>query len=164
MTLLCPSWRTFLSLLVLPSIVLAYKWPNPQLDELESQRYDRMGYNARALSEGVIPCDQFLLGETVGRANAADWLRTVSTKSQADFDPLWLINVIFEAYHDMATHNVTSGTGGLDGSIRFEQDQPAVCRLFRVLVAVINSTPERRQWICAYCSTTPRRGESIHIP
>ncbi|KAF5376378.1 hypothetical protein D9757_008674 [Collybiopsis confluens] len=28
------------------------------------------------------------------------------------------------AYHDMATHNVDDGTGGLDGSIRFELDRP----------------------------------------
>lgn len=73
------TWRSFFSLLVLPSIVLAYTWPNPQLDELESQRYDRQGYNARELASGVTPCNTFLLGDTVGRANAADWLRTVST-------------------------------------------------------------------------------------
>ncbi|KAM5540907.1 hypothetical protein V8D89_005551 [Ganoderma adspersum] len=28
------------------------------------------------------------------------------------------------AYHDMATHNVEDGTGGLDASIQFEQDRP----------------------------------------
>ncbi|KAH8823960.1 heme peroxidase [Flagelloscypha sp. PMI_526] len=28
------------------------------------------------------------------------------------------------AYHDMSTHNVADGTGGLDGSIRFETDRP----------------------------------------
>lgn len=62
---------------VLPNIVLAYTWPNPQLDELESQRYDRHGYNSRALSAGVSPCKNFLFGDTAGRANAADWIRTV---------------------------------------------------------------------------------------
>jgi hypothetical protein len=27
-----------------------------------------------------------------------------------------------QAYHDMTTHNVEDGTGGLDGSIRFIED------------------------------------------
>ena len=31
-----------------------------------------------------------------------------------------------QAYHDMATHNVEDGTGGLDASIQFEQDRPEV--------------------------------------
>ncbi|KAJ3486553.1 hypothetical protein NLI96_g4162 [Meripilus lineatus] len=97
------SWKSLLSMTVLPNIVLAYTWPNPQLDELESQRYDRHGYNSRALSAGVSPCKNFLFGDTAGRANAADWIRT--------------------AYHDMATHNIVDGTGGLDASIRFEEDR-----------------------------------------
>ncbi|KAJ7613376.1 heme peroxidase, partial [Roridomyces roridus] len=56
-------------------------------------------------------CDNFLFGGgSTGRSNAADWIRT--------------------AYHDMATHNVTDGTGGLDASIRFteEKSRPEVCR------------------------------------
>ncbi|KAJ7279989.1 heme peroxidase [Mycena rebaudengoi] len=39
----------------------------------------------------------------LGRANSADWIRT--------------------AYHDMATHNVEDGTGGMDASIRFREEQ-----------------------------------------
>jgi hypothetical protein len=31
-----------------------------------------------------------------------------------------------QAYHDMATHDATTGTGGLDGSIVFELDRPEV--------------------------------------
>ena len=31
-----------------------------------------------------------------------------------------------QAYHDMATHDVEDGTGGLDASIQFEQDRPEV--------------------------------------
>jgi hypothetical protein len=31
-----------------------------------------------------------------------------------------------EAYHDMATHNITDGTGGLDASIFYELDRPEV--------------------------------------
>ena len=31
-----------------------------------------------------------------------------------------------QAYHDMATHNIADGTGGLDGSIQFEEDRAEV--------------------------------------
>ncbi|KAJ7615867.1 hypothetical protein FB45DRAFT_1106615 [Roridomyces roridus] len=56
----------------------------------------------------IQPCDSFLFevdgpGDLSGRSNAADWIRT--------------------AYHDMATHDVEAGTGGLDGSIRFGAEQ-----------------------------------------
>ena len=34
------------------------------------------------------------------------------------------------AYHDMATHDVDNGTGGLDGSIAFELDRDQVRKLF----------------------------------
>ncbi|KAJ7458334.1 putative L-ascorbate oxidase [Mycena galericulata] len=54
-------------------------------------------------ARSIQPCDQFLFAENSGRANVADWIRT--------------------AYHDMATFNITDGTGGLDGSIRFDQEQ-----------------------------------------
>lgn len=33
-----------------------------------------------------------------------------------------------QAYHDMATHNILDGTGGLDASIRFEMTRDEVCR------------------------------------
>jgi len=32
-----------------------------------------------------------------------------------------------QAFHDMATHNVDDGTGGLDGSIVYELGRPEVC-------------------------------------
>ena len=60
------------------SMTQAYTWPNPRLDELESQIYDRRGYRARGLTGGVTPCNFFILGPQRGRTNAADWLRTVS--------------------------------------------------------------------------------------
>lgn len=31
-----------------------------------------------------------------------------------------------QAYHDMSTHNIEDGTGGLDASIRFETGRPEV--------------------------------------
>jgi hypothetical protein len=34
-----------------------------------------------------------------------------------------MISLRRQAYHDMATHNVQDGTGGLDASIRFPEEQ-----------------------------------------
>ncbi|KAH8107971.1 heme peroxidase [Cristinia sonorae] len=92
------------TLVFLPSLISAYTWPNPQLDELETQRYDRNGYNARKMTASVQPCSRFDFGVSGGRSNAADWIRTV--------------------YHDMATFDAAAGTGGIDGSIRLERDRP----------------------------------------
>ncbi|KAJ7453290.1 putative L-ascorbate oxidase [Mycena galericulata] len=75
----------------------------PNLDALESARFDQQGFNSDQLASLIQPCDQFLFAENPGRADVADWIRTV--------------------YHDMATYNITDGTGGLDGSIRFDQEQ-----------------------------------------
>ncbi|KAJ7229489.1 heme peroxidase [Mycena rebaudengoi] len=50
------------------------------------------------------PCDMFIFdGPNSGRSNAADWIRN--------------------AYHDMATYNSTDGSGGMDGSIHFAEEQ-----------------------------------------
>ncbi|KAF7362149.1 Peroxidase [Mycena venus] len=61
---------------------------------------DRVG-----ISAFIAPCDFFFPDANAGsgRSDAADWIRT--------------------AYHDMATHNVNDGTGGLDASIRFAEEQ-----------------------------------------
>ncbi|KAK7039847.1 peroxidase [Favolaschia claudopus] len=82
------------------STVTAYTWPSPQLDALEAARFDA---HTGVLLAGVQPCDGFGGLPNTGRSNAADWVRT--------------------AYHDMATHNIADGTGGLDGSIRFEEER-----------------------------------------
>ncbi|KAJ7657892.1 heme peroxidase [Mycena polygramma] len=76
--------------------VHAYIWPSPQLDALETMRFEQ------PLFGFLQPCNLFIEGGSTGRSNAADWLRT--------------------AYHDMATHNATDGTGGLDASIRFSEE------------------------------------------
>jgi hypothetical protein len=34
--------------------------------------------------------------------------------------------VFWQAYHDMATYDAATGTGGLDGSIQYEVDRPEV--------------------------------------
>ncbi|KAJ7767915.1 heme peroxidase [Mycena maculata] len=83
----------------------AYIWPSPQLDALEAARFNQNGHNAGGIANFVEPCDVFFTGgiNFTGRSNIADWLRT--------------------AYHDMATHNVTDGTGGMDASVRFAEEQ-----------------------------------------
>ncbi|TCD65071.1 hypothetical protein EIP91_003273 [Steccherinum ochraceum] len=97
----CVTVATLISGLPLAN---AYTWPNPRMEELDSQLYDRLDYNARGLPAGMeSTCAAFIFGATPGRANVADWVRT--------------------AYHDMATHNKADGTGGLDASIRFEESR-----------------------------------------
>ncbi|KAF7362631.1 Peroxidase [Mycena venus] len=84
----------------------AYVWPSPKLDALEAQRWDQDD-TISGFASFLQPCDFFIAGNEdgtpTGRANGPDWIRT--------------------AYHDMATHNVADGTGGLDGSIRFSEEQ-----------------------------------------
>ncbi|KAJ7463365.1 heme peroxidase [Mycena latifolia] len=87
----------------------AYVWPSPQLEALDGLRFSMARHDDAGLAIFVEPCDQFFFatvnstGRVSGRANAADWIRT--------------------AYHDMATHNGAQGTGGLDASIRFPEEQ-----------------------------------------
>lgn len=66
------------------SIVHAYIWPSPQLDALEAVRFDQLGFTVlgSSLANFVSPCNLFLFGttaggETSGRSDAADWIRTV---------------------------------------------------------------------------------------
>ncbi|KAJ7032746.1 heme peroxidase [Mycena alexandri] len=90
-----------LALFVCFATAKAYIWPSPQLDALELFRWEP---DKSGLLGLIQPCDFFLFGgSSSGRSDAADWIRT--------------------AYHDMATHNVTDGTGGMDASIRFAQEQ-----------------------------------------
>ncbi|KAJ7287098.1 putative L-ascorbate oxidase [Mycena rebaudengoi] len=81
-----------------------YVWPSPQLDALESLRWDQAGHNRRVFVAFVQPCSTFFFQPPgSGRSDLADWVRT--------------------AYHDMATHNVEDGTGGMDASIRFTAER-----------------------------------------
>ncbi|KAJ6559723.1 heme peroxidase [Mycena capillaripes] len=90
-----------LALLASLGAASAYVWPSPQLDALEALRWDQ---DRNGITGLVQPCDFFIFGPAnSGRSNAADWIRT--------------------AYHDMATHNSTDGTGGMDASIRFTEEQ-----------------------------------------
>ncbi|KAJ7736869.1 heme peroxidase [Mycena metata] len=80
----------------------AYTWPSPQLDAIEAMRWDQ---SRNGVTKLVQPCNDFVSagGVKSGRSNAADWIRT--------------------AYHDMATYDITSGTGGMDASIFFNEEQ-----------------------------------------
>ncbi|KAJ7059903.1 heme peroxidase [Mycena amicta] len=81
--------------LVLGAASAVFNWPDPLLDSLEDQLY----------RSHVSPVSTFAL-DCSSRDNstiAAQWLRL--------------------AYHDMATHDRTTGTGGLDASIVFELDR-----------------------------------------
>ncbi|KAJ6472542.1 heme peroxidase [Mycena sanguinolenta] len=74
---------------------VVFNWPDPLLDTLDDQLY-RLGFSAGGFA---LNCS--------ARQNttfAAQWLRL--------------------AYHDMATHNSPTGTGGLDASIAFEFTRP----------------------------------------
>ncbi|KAF8185395.1 heme peroxidase [Pholiota molesta] len=79
-----------------------YQWPSPQYDSLESFLWeggdDRVG---NTVSDLVAGCR--MRGDPLSSVGA-QWLRF--------------------AYHDMATHNITDGTGGLDASIFYELDRP----------------------------------------
>ncbi|KAJ7188844.1 heme peroxidase [Mycena filopes] len=80
----------------------AYIWPSPRLDALELFRWDQ---EKSGLLGVIQPCNFFLFdgGSSSGRSDASDWIRT--------------------SYHDMATFNISDGTGGLDASIRFPEEQ-----------------------------------------
>ena len=74
--------RLLVALSICGTLSTAYTWPSPQLDELESLHYDQAGYNAHGsiFVGGVTPCTLFLFGNTPGRSNAAEWIRTVRLK------------------------------------------------------------------------------------
>lgn len=91
----------YLYLSVFTHLSSAYTWPSPQYDALEGLLYEGRKSDNSSLSSIVHPCRK-----RVGTlaSVAAEWLRF--------------------AFHDMATHNVNNGTGGLDGSLVYELDRP----------------------------------------
>jgi hypothetical protein len=112
-----------LTLLASLATANAYVWPSPKLDALEAMRWDQSD-TFNGMEAFILDNCQFFLqenedGSGTGRSNAADWIRTVSGRSTTE--QLGLI--CGKAYHDMATHNVKDGTGGLDASIRFAEEQ-----------------------------------------
>ncbi|KAJ7303827.1 heme peroxidase [Mycena albidolilacea] len=73
-----------------------FNWPDPLIDNIDDQLYRPF----------FSPVSTFALGcgQRDNTSIAAEWLRI--------------------AYHDMATHDIDSGTGGLDASIAYELDRP----------------------------------------
>lgn len=78
-----------------------YRWPDAKIDVLEHMLYEHSGYKVNSPATFVIPCGAVSFG--IGRSGPAEWIRT--------------------AYHDMATADVTKGTGGIDASIGYELDR-----------------------------------------
>ncbi|KAK4162775.1 putative fungistatic metabolite [Cladorrhinum sp. PSN259] len=72
-------------------------WPAPT-DQMEEIVFQLQGVGGSLFSDIITPCNNAAAGP--GRITAAEWLRT--------------------GFHDMASFNRFSGTGGLDGSLQFE--------------------------------------------
>jgi hypothetical protein len=75
-------------------------WPS-SIDVLEDIMFLNSGYRKSGFADAVTPCDFSAAGP--GRITAAEWIRT--------------------AFHDMASGNMYTETGGLDASIMFETDR-----------------------------------------
>ncbi|KDR69064.1 hypothetical protein GALMADRAFT_230872 [Galerina marginata CBS 339.88] len=90
---------SFVVVLSILTTISAYTWPSPQYDALEKFLYEGIDNNGRGIASLTSGC-----AKRVQSTFAAEWLRV--------------------AYHDMATHNVTDGTGGLDASIFRELTRP----------------------------------------
>lgn len=99
---------TLLAPLVLLSLVQPFiaaqtvlTWPSPATDDLEDLMFLITGYRARNFADAITPCSkQSSGGSGPGRVASAEWLRTT--------------------FHDVATANNYTGTGGCDGSIQYE--------------------------------------------
>ncbi|KAK5658489.1 hypothetical protein OQA88_1880 [Cercophora sp. LCS_1] len=72
-------------------------WP-AATDEMEEIVFQLSGHRGRLFSDLITPCNNEAAGP--GRVTASEWLRV--------------------AFHDMATANRFSGTGGIDASLQFE--------------------------------------------
>ncbi|KAJ8079831.1 hypothetical protein PM082_016655 [Marasmius tenuissimus] len=71
-----------------------FHWPNRQMDWVDTVLYETAFFENITLN--CLPRDNTTVG--------AQWVRL--------------------GFHDMATHNIDDGTGGLDGSILYELDRP----------------------------------------
>ncbi|KAJ8107533.1 hypothetical protein OPT61_g8798 [Boeremia exigua] len=83
---------------VLPATA-EYVWPSKH-DRTEDMLVMQGGYIREGFVDGISPCTR---NNSPGRQTAAEWIRT--------------------AFHDMATFDKATGTGGLDASIQFETDR-----------------------------------------
>ncbi|RDB21102.1 hypothetical protein Hypma_011861 [Hypsizygus marmoreus] len=79
------------------SLAAEYRWPNTQYEQLEALLYEGRRGDGSSLASIVHPCRS---RPDTNASVPAEWLRF--------------------AFHDMSTHNVEDGSGGLDGSIAYE--------------------------------------------
>lgn len=90
----------FYALLAAEAAIAEYIWPSAH-DELEDIYMLQSGYVHKGFIDAISPCS---FGKTdEGSQSAAEWVRA--------------------AFHDMATHNASAGTGGLDASAMFETER-----------------------------------------
>ncbi|KAF8177799.1 heme peroxidase [Mycena galopus ATCC 62051] len=75
-----------------------FHWPDPAMDGMDEILYNPLVSVVSTLAQSPVPC-----AERDSTTIAAQWLRIV--------------------YHDVATHDNKTGTGGLDASIAFELDR-----------------------------------------
>src|ERR1700749_3272195 len=103
-TLLLKALVSLALLTLTPTPATAYVWPDPLVDDLEAALIQVSGFDAFGFADAVNPCSAFKGAPNTGGQTAAEWLRV--------------------AYHDMSTHDVTTGLGGLDASIQYETGRP----------------------------------------
>ncbi|KAF8643780.1 hypothetical protein AX16_008799 [Volvariella volvacea WC 439] len=77
-----------------------YRWPSPQYDALETFLYEGIRADGSSMASLVHPCKT---RPSTRASVAAEWLRFT--------------------YHDVSTHNIEDGTGGLDASVAYELDR-----------------------------------------
>lgn len=87
------------AVLILPSVFADPTWPSP-IDDLEEIMFQQRIFKSRNFADTISPCSNEASGP--GRQVAAEWLRV--------------------AFHDMATADVSTGKGGLDGSLQYQLD------------------------------------------
>lgn len=84
---------------LLPAVLADPTWPSP-IDDLEEIMFQQRIFKSRNFADTISPCSNEASGP--GRQVAAEWLRV--------------------AFHDMATADVRTGKGGLDGSLQYQLD------------------------------------------
>ncbi|POS81351.1 hypothetical protein DHEL01_v200232 [Diaporthe helianthi] len=93
------SWAVATAALTVPAVLADPTWPSP-IDDLEEIMFQQRIFRSRNFADTISPCSNEASGP--GRQIAAEWLRV--------------------AFHDMATADVRTGKGGLDGSLQYQLD------------------------------------------
>ena len=101
----------------------AYRWPSPQYDALEEQLFEGHSPDQVNVANLVANC-RTRNSKGPESPLAAEWVRLVSAFLLLDVE--LNLCIIRKAYHDVATHNIEDGTGGMDASIFYELDRAEV--------------------------------------